>query len=68
MGREIVIGGERVSIIDAPVTGDISITEDSVSTIGAGKITVGMIESNLLADLLPAGEIDVGRIDYCVIE
>ena len=68
MAKGIVVGGQKIDLIDAPVTGDVAITHEGVSTVGDGKITVDMLDSTLLEYVLPPAEIDVTDIDYCLIE
>ena len=68
MAKGIVIKGEPFVLQTTPIAGDVAVTPDGASTIGEGKVTVSMIEAVLWSDLLPVAEVDVGLVDYCVVE
>lgn len=67
MGKTIIVDGKQINLIDAPVTGDVDITHDGVSSIGAGAVTVDMMDTTLLGYILPVAVIGVGQISYCKI-
>jgi len=67
MAKGIVIGGKRVDIIDAPVSGDVAVTHDGVSTIGSGIITTDMLSTALKQVLYPVAIIGQAKIGYCQI-
>jgi len=67
MGKTLVIGGEEVEIIGAPISGDVNITHDSVSSIPDGVITVDMLSSALKAEIFPVLIIGQGKIGYSTI-
>lgn len=63
----IVIDGERITLQRTPIAGDVAITPEGVSTIGTGKITIDMIDPDVKKYFLPIAQVDLGRVDYCVV-
>ena len=59
-GKQYVIGG-------SPVTGDVAITEEGVSTIGTAKITSDMLSAALMVHLVPVMKIGTAVVGYCKI-
>lgn len=67
MGKGIIVDGQTIHLIDAPVTGDVAITHDGVSTIGAGMITTDMLSSALKQILYPVAEVGTSKVGYCQV-
>jgi len=67
MATGIVVGGQKIDLIDAPVTGHVAITHEGVSTIGDGAITVDMLATALKAEIFPVAIIGQGKVGYCTI-
>ena len=68
MPRVIVLpDGDRVTLQETPITGDVTITEAGASTIPTGTITVDMLATALKAEIFPVCIIGQGKIGYCTI-
>ena len=64
MGKTIVVDGRQINLIDAPISGDVAVTHDGVSTIGSGKVVVDMMDSTLLGYLLPIAVVGAAQVGY----
>ena len=67
MAKGIIVQGDNVVLQTTPITGNVSITPDGVSTIDAGVITVDMLSTALKAEIFPVAIIGQGKIGYCTI-
>lgn len=67
MAKGIVVGKEKVDLIDAPTTGDVVITHEGAATIQNGVVTVDMLATALKQVLFPVAMIGQAKIGYCTI-
>lgn len=67
MAKGIVVGGQKIDLIDAPITGDVAVTHDGVSTIGVGMVTVDMLGTALKQILFDVAIIGQARVGYCQV-
>ena len=68
MAHAIVLAdGTKMDLIDAPVSGDVSITADSVSSIPSGTITTDMLATALQQILFPIAVVGQAKVGYCQV-
>ena len=65
--KSITVGGQRVPLQASPISGDVAVTHEGISVIGAGKITVDMLSNALALFLFPVAVIGETKIGYCTI-
>ena len=61
---QIIVADAADSLDAVDMTGDLTISSAGVTTIGAGKITVGMIDATLLRFILSVARVDYAHVDY----
>ena len=67
MAKGIVIKGEPFVLQTTPITGDVAVTPDGVSTIGTGMVTLDMLASAIHKYILPVAVVGQGKVGYCVV-
>ena len=65
--KSITIGGQRVPLQALPISGDVAITHEGISTIGDGKITADMLATALKQFLFPVAVVGETKVGYCTI-
>lgn len=64
---QVLVSDADDSLSAVDMTGDLTIDNAGATTIGTGKVLVGMLDATLLGFMLPVGRIDATNIDYCKI-
>ena len=64
MAKSITVKGQRTPLQTSPISGDVAVTHEGVSTIGSGKITADMLSSALLVHLVPVAVVGTAVVSY----
>ena len=67
MAKGIVVGGQKIDLIDAPVAGDVAITHEGTSSIGTGIVTTDMLSTALKQVLYPVAVVGQAKVGYCQV-
>lgn len=63
----ITIKGKQYTIIGTPIDGDVAITNEGVSSIGTGKITIDMLGTAILTQIAPVAKVGVAVVGFCKV-
>lgn len=62
-----IIGTAAETLAAVELGGDVTVAADGTVTIGAGKITVGMIDATLLKYLVSVARVGYAHVGYCKV-
>lgn len=65
--KSITVGGQRVPLQTSPISGDVAVTHEGVSTIGTGAITAAMLSNALALFLFPVAVVGQTKVGYCTV-
>lgn len=64
---QAIIGTATETLAAVTIGGDITIAADGTASIGAGKVTVDMIDSTLLKYLVSVARVGYAHVGYCKV-